>query len=569
MGAAEPSYATLWPLGRSAQRGQRGHAGLPTLSGARIALIWDHLFKGDEILRAFSERAGARVADVEFVDHTHFAGDFGDDYSVFDTLREQLASVRPDAAVVAVGACGRCTAGVMRAVAVAEEADIPAVGVVSSGFEPMARTIASIFGDDEPRLAVYPGVIQTDTDETFRQKVRDVVLGQVEEALQRSKPGAPVVTAEPEPGPREVVFTGSLDEVEEHFLAMGWSDGLPIVPPTPGRVDRFLAATNEDPDTVLGVLAPELRDITITNIAVNGVMAGCRPEYMPVLVAVARCLTDPRFRMSDLTSTFGLEPLIVVSGPVVEALDFNTGTGAMRLGRQANATVGRFLRLLMRNVGGLRIPPGTSDAGAIGYSFNVVMAEDERSTRAIGWDPFRVDNGFALGSSTASVLLVTNHSAPIYTAGESADEHLETIARILANAIGPWAYTATVHGGFNPLLLLSPSVARALHEFGVDKAAIRAYLHEHLRIRADVTERYARQVGRTGFSFATSVVDPVLRKSWVASEDPARLVPMLIDPEWTSIVLGGNPGRNQSRAYVGNLTAGPPVTHPIDWLRAR
>jgi len=564
MADAEPSYSVLWPLGRSTQRGRRAHAGIE-LSGARIALVWDHLFKGDEILRAFQERLSARFPDIEFFDHTHFIGDFGDDYSAFDTLREQLGRLNADAAVVAVGACGRCTAGVMRAVATAEEASLPAVGVVSSGFEAMARSIAAIFGDDEPRLAVYPGAIQTDTDETFGHKVRDVVLDQIEAALQQSKSGVAIEVANVEPGPREVVFTGSLDQVEEHFLREGWSDGLPIIPPTQDRVDRFLAATHADPGTVLGVLPPEFREITITNIAVNGVMAGCRPEYMPVLVAVARCLMDPRFRVEDLTSTFGLEPLIVVSGSVVEALDFNPGTGAMRLGRQANTSIGRFLRLLMRNVGGLRIPPGTSDAGAIGYSFNVVMAEDEPSTRSIGWDPFRVDNGFPPDCSTASLLLVTNHSAPIYTAGESADEHLETIAQILANAIGPWAYTAAVHGGFNPLLLVSPSVARALHEFGVDKDEIRAYVYAHLRIRADVTERYAHQVGRTDFSFSTSIDDPALRESWVASADPARLVPMLVDPDWTSIVVGGNPGRNQSRAYVGNLAAGRPVTHRIDF----
>lgn len=565
MADAEPTYATLWPLGRTTQHGHRAQAGLAKLSGARIALVWDHLFKGDEILRAFAERLGAQFSDTEFIDHTHFVGDFGDDYSGLGTLREQLARVRAEAAVVAVGACGRCTAGVMRAVATAEEANIPAVGVVSSGFETMARSVARIFGDDQPRLAVYPGAIQTDTNETFGRKVREVVIDQIEEALQRSKPGMPGEEAEEEPEPREIVFTGSLDDVGEHFLARGWSDGLPIVPPTPDRVDRFLAATNSEPDTVFGALPPELREVTTTNIAVNGVMAGCRPEYMPVLVAVVRCLMDPLFRLEDLTSTFGLEPLIVVSGPVVEALDFNTGTGAMRVGRQANTSIGRFLRLLLRNVGGLRIPPGTSDGGAIGYSFNVVMAEDEASTRAIGWDPFRVDNGFAQDSSTASVLLVTNHSAPIYTAGESAEEHLATIARILGNAIGPWAYTAAVHGGFNPLLLLSPNVARALHEFGVDKAGIRAYLHENLRIRADVTERYAHQVGRTDFSFAASIGDPALRELFAASADPARLVPMLLDPDWTSIVVGGNPGRNQSRAYVGNLVAGRPVTQRIEF----
>src|SRR5215471_15420963 len=195
MGDAEPTYATLWPLGRTTRRGGRAQGGLEKLSGARIALLWDHLFKGDEILRAFAERLGAQFADVEFIDHTHFVSDFGDDYSGLGRLREQLAQVRADAAVVAVGACGRCTAGVMRAVATAEEANLPAVGVVSSGFEVMARSVAKIFGDDEPRLAVYPGAIQTDTDETFGRKVREVVIDQIEEALQRSRPAAPSAAA--------------------------------------------------------------------------------------------------------------------------------------------------------------------------------------------------------------------------------------------------------------------------------------------------------------------------------------------------------------------------------------
>ena len=242
---------------------------------------------------------------------------------------------------------------------------------------------------------------------------------------------------------------------------------------------------------------------------------------------------------------------------------FNTGTGAMRVGRRANTSIGRFVRLLLRNIGGLRIPPGDTDAGAIGYSFNVAMGEDEEATRAIGWPPFRVDNGFDAEVSTVSLLLVVNHSAPIYTAGETAEEHLDTIARILANAIGPWAYTPTVHGGFNPLILLSPDVAAALAGFGYDKDAIRRYLFDHMAIEAGVAEGYAHQVGRTDFTLSGAVEDPALRALYVASDDPARLIPMIMDPAWLSIVIGGNPGRNQSRAYIGNLTAGPPVTRPI------
>jgi len=571
MDESEYRYETLWPLGRSTQRSQRANEGLSELDGKRIALVWDHLFKGDEILEELRERLGSRYEGVEFVDHSEFVGDFADDYSVFDKLRLQLAESGADAAVVAVGACGRCTAGVMRAVAVAEDADLPAVAVVSSGFESMARAIAAVYGDADPRLAVYPGAIQTDTQDDFEEKVRAVVIDQIEQGLQATKAVTEAEAGETarEPSPFEVVFAGSLDEVEEHFLDEGWSDGLPIIPPTPERVAQFLAVVEEDPETVLGILPPELRELTIYNIAVNAVMAGCAPAYMPVLVAVCRCLMDPRFRLEDFTSTFGMEPLVVVSGPIVTELDFNSGTGAMRLGRRANSTVGRFLRLVLRNVGGLRIPPGTTDAGAIGYSFNVAMAEDEAATLALGWSPFRVDNGFSAEVSTASVLMVTNHSAPIYTAGDSPEAHLDTIARILGNAIGPWAYTSTVHGGFNPLLFMSPNVARALHEFGFDKDEIRHYLDDHLRIPAGITEGYARQVGRTDFSFAATIEDPQWRRTYVASEDEERLVPMLMNPDWTSIVIGGNPGRNQSRAYVGNLTAGPPVTHVIAPARGR
>ncbi len=312
------------------------------------------------------------------------------------------------------------------------------------------------------------------------------------------------------------------------------------------------------------MLAPEERELTIWNIAVNGVMAGCRPEYMPLLAAIGDCLLDPSYRLVDLTSTFGMEPLVIVSGPIVEQLNFNSGTGAMRVGRQANSTVGRFVRLVLRNVAGLRIPPGETDAGAIGMATMVAMAEDGATTSEIGWAPFRVDNGFSADVSTVSLLLNVAQSPPIYSSGETALEHLETLARVLGNTIGPWAYTATVHNGFNPLILLSPNVARSLQGFGYGKDEIRQYLYDNLWIKASITEGYARQVGRSVFSFDSVVQDPEWRKIYVASDDPDRLVPQLMNPEWTSIVIGGNPGRNQSKVYIGNLTAGPPVTRVVD-----
>jgi hypothetical protein len=284
---------------------------------------------------------------------------------------------------------------------------------------------------------------------------------------------------------------------------------------------------------------------------------------MPLLVAIGECLVDERFRLEDLVSTHGFEPLVVVSGPVVRQFDFNDVSGAMRVGRRANSSIGRFVRLLLRNIAGLRIPPGVVDPGAIGASFMVAMAENDAATRDLGWAPFRVDNGFSDEDSTVSLLAISNHSPIIFTSGETAEDHLRTFAHILGNAIGPWAYTATVHQGFNPLILMSPSVARALQGFGYGKKEIRDWLARNMWIEAGVTEGYARQVGWTAFSFDSVVTDPEQRKTYVASDDPTRLVPMIMNPDWISIVIGGNPSRNQSRGYIGNLTAGPPVTKAI------
>ena len=194
---------------------------------------------------------------MQFVDYDRFVGDFADDYRVFDKLGAQLVDSGADAAVIAVGACGRCTAGVMRAAAVSESVSIPAVAVVSSGFESMARAMATIFGDGEPRLAVYPGAIQTDTQATFESKLRGVVA-EIERALLSEKvaaAGSPVA-APAEPEPRTVVFTGSLDEIEEHFIEQGWGDGLPVVPPTVARVERFLDQVALDPTPCSGSSLP-------------------------------------------------------------------------------------------------------------------------------------------------------------------------------------------------------------------------------------------------------------------------------------------------------------------------
>ncbi|MQA87023.1 MAG: hypothetical protein GEV03_20935 [Streptosporangiales bacterium] len=454
---------------------------------------------------------------------------------------------------------------VMRAAAAIERANIPAVAIGATGFEPLGRAIGRSLGISHVPIVIYPGVISTDDTGTFRRKLSETVVPQVVAALTGGPPGeaaeqpksAAQIPRQAEPEPQDVVYSGVLDDIQSYFTAQGWTDGLPVIPPTIDRAERFFEFTDRSPDEVIGVLPPDYREATAWNVAVNGVMAGCLPEYFPILLAIVECLADPDFRIEDAGSTFGWEPMVVLSGPLVSELEFNTGTGVMRVGRQANTSIGRFVRLYMRNVAGLRIPPGHTDQAAIGYTFNVVLPEDDRVVDELGWSPYRVDRGFPGGETIVSIQQVVNISAPIYTSGDRIEHHLETIGRLFGNAIGPWAYSGIVHGGWYPLLVLSPSVARTLARCGVGKDELRDYLYTNVRAPAYQLERYHQHVRNTPLDLATLVrrgeADPV----YARSDDPERLVPMFVHPEWIGIVVAGNPNRAQSRAYVGNHKHAP------------
>src|SRR5919197_4701278 len=185
-------------------------------------------------------------------------------------------------------------------------------------------------------IAEYPGVPMTDGADAVARKI-EALVPQLVAGLAGAHDVA--LSAVAEPGPREIVHRGTLDDIQEHFHRNLWSDGLPIIPPTLARVERFLQHTRRAPDEVLGRLLPENRAATVWSVAVNGVMAGCRPEYMPVLVAIVEAMADPYYGVEHSGNTPGWEPLVIVSGPIANALALNHGQGVMRVGRQANTSL--------------------------------------------------------------------------------------------------------------------------------------------------------------------------------------------------------------------------------------
>jgi hypothetical protein len=448
---------------------------------------------------------------------------------------------------------------VLRACVAIERAGVPTVAIVSTEFEVMAGMIAGALGVADIPLAVYPGVMLTDSTETFESTVDADVVPALFDGL------APLQTRqaaeeEREPARDEIVLTGTYDEILDGFTDRHWTDGLPIVPPTPDRVATFLRHTPRDPEQVLGVLLPASRAATVHSVAVNGVMAGCRPEYMPLLVAAVEAIADPEFRLEDAGSTPGWEPMVIVSGPLAQELEFNSGVGALRVGPRANTSVGRFLRLYMRNVAGLRPVPDETDKGAIGTTFNVALAEHEDTITDLGWDPYRVDRGFTADDTVVTVRSVYATSAPIYSGGARATDHLATIAHLMTDTIGPWCYHNFIYEKQFPFVVLGPAIARIIARDGLTKDDVRRYLYDNVWLDGAWVARYGRGVSGKKFEWPDLIARGKAPAEYHDAEETHRPVRGLMRPEWIDVVVAGNPGRNQSRAYTGNHGQGVPVS---------
>ena len=196
----------------------------------------------------------------------------------------------------------------------------------------------------------------------------------------------------------------SLGDDEDEFEAAferGWSDGLPVIPPTERRVLRMLTGTFRKPDEVVGLCPPNLAPLTVEKIAINAVMAGCKPEYLPLVLAAVEAALDPAFSMHGvLATTMFVGPVLVVNGPIRRQIGMNALGNALGQGNRANATIGRALQLIIRNVGGGR--PREVDRATLGNpgKYTYCFAEDEEGSC---WEPLSVDRGIAEGVSAVTV----------------------------------------------------------------------------------------------------------------------------------------------------------------------
>ena len=257
---------------------------------------------------------------------------------------------------------------------------------------------------------------------------------------------------------RKVELSDSADP-EEICFERGWTDGLPVTPPTDERVLRMLAGTSRKPDEVIGRMPPYLAECTIEKVAINAVLAGCRPEYMPVLLAALEAALEPVFTLHGvLATTYFSSPIIIVNGPIAKRIGMNSGINALGQGNRANATIGRALNLIVQNVGGGR--PGEADRAALGSpsKFTLCFAEDESDAE---WEPLHVSRGFKREAST--VTLFQGHGVEAFV--DQKTRTAEGLAKSLGSALVKIGHPRLTQSA-RAVVVLSPEHYRIYREAG-------------------------------------------------------------------------------------------------------
>lgn len=325
----------------------------------------------------------------------------------------------------------------------------------------------------------------------------------------------------------------------------GWTDGLPVVPPTPERVEAMLVGTALAPSTLIAKVPPAWAAATVEKIAVNAVMAGCLPEYMPVIIAAVRAMTDPALNLNGMQcSTHLSTPLVLVNGPARTALGMNCGSNVFGQGNRANATIGRAIKLILTNIG--RAIPGVTDKATLGHpgKYTYCIAENEEQSP---WDPLHVERGLKREQSAVTVF---GCEAP-HNINNQASQNAFDLAHTFADTMATLGKNMFYAQG-EVMLVVCPSHAETIAQDGWSKQHLKEYLYEKARKPVRLVKLgglYGREVKRNFWP------------RWVNREDEDEMVPLVRRASEITIVIAGGPGRHT--AFLPGW-ATPSVTVPVE-----
>jgi len=417
---------------------------------------------------------------------------------------------------------------------------IPSVVLGTDAFVSLARAQSATHGLPHLSVVLVPHPVGGIDPKLVSAKA-ETIAPQALHALTRDP--APPSGATASVAAAAVDGPDDLDAFQSWAMDEYWSDGLPVLPPTPERVARMLGRHAARREEIVATLAPRSGRATREAIAINAVLAGAAPEHLPVIVAAVRALAEPRFNLNAIqTTTHPCTPLIIVNGPIASRLGISGGPNALGNGHRANAVIGRAVRLTLQNVGGAR--PGLEDRATLGHAgkFSYCLAEDEAASP---WPSLAAERGVPDG---ASCVTVCGSEAP-----HNVNDHASTTAEALLLAIASVGATTANNNVYldgEPLIILGPEHAATLAGSGWSKADFKRRLWEetHVRLGRFSAENLAR--------FATIAPERFLDRP------PEAEVPWCVTPDDLMVIVAGGPGKHS--AVVPTFGATRSVTQPIE-----
>jgi hypothetical protein len=326
---------------------------------------------------------------------------------------------------------------------------------------------------------------------------------------------------------RRVKVNDSPDEINKLFCDNGWCDGLPVVPPTEDRVLKMLEGTSREASEIMGVVPPREAELRVEDIAINAVMAGCLPEYMPVIITAMEAMLEPRFNLLGMqATTHPCAPLVIVNGPIAKELDINSGTGCFGPGWRANATIGRAIRLILWNVGGGIAAKGDMSTHGRPSKYAYCIAENEDASP---WEPLQVEKGFDKQANIVTVFACdTPHNINDHLSS-TALGMLTTMTYTMASVGSTQAYSSSE----DLFLVLSPEHAATIAGDGFSKEDVKRFIYENAR------NPHGKLKDRSVYGMATGSWP-----KWFNTLDDNGMIPIVQDWQRVTVLVAGGPGKH-------------------------
>lgn len=443
----------------------------------------------------------------------------------------------------------------VRDIAALEKLSIPAVGIFTSAFIQLAKGQAIGAGMPDMRFAVVPHPVDGLPANVVQAKAQGIV-DDIIKALTCPPKDDQRISADTAVGMEVTVRIrgadpwDALEKMNRLFLHRGWSSGFPLVPPTREKVDWMLRGTDCARNEVIGVMRPKGGQATVEKIAVNAVMAGCLPSYMPILITAVEAMTDPAFDMAQVAATAGTSaPLLIINGPIRNQLRVNYGTGALGTAWRANATIGAAVRLILANIGGAL--PGITDMSVIAWpgDFSLCMGENEEANP---WQPIHVEKGFDRQVNTVTAVAIYG-MLDLMATTDRAEDVLGHYATVITGS-------GSSHSIFQgTLLLLSPEPAALIASEGFSKQDVKEYLFNHVKLPFGK----ARVLATGGNGGKNAVGEQIKAGKALSDELEINLLPC---PDDVNIVVVGGASMHTAWAQPGHgRLVTKAVTLPTNW----